>query len=87
MELVDTDVGDQKAYPRDFMQRGRLRVKLKNEDGTLCNPEITSRKQLMLKIAELAPRHRGRATKQEPSTTTPSTAGPSKGGKGGRRKK
>ncbi|CAK9184192.1 unnamed protein product [Ilex paraguariensis] len=27
-----------KAYPRDFMQRGRVRVLLKKEDGTLCNP-------------------------------------------------
>ncbi|CAK9166276.1 unnamed protein product [Ilex paraguariensis] len=26
-----------KAYPRDFMQRGRVRVLLKKEDGTLCN--------------------------------------------------
>lgn len=33
-----------KAYPRDFMQRGRVRVLLKKEDGTLCNPAITSSK-------------------------------------------
>ncbi|XP_059454379.1 signal recognition particle 19 kDa protein-like isoform X2 [Corylus avellana] len=32
-----------KAYPRDFMQRGRVRVLLKREDGTLCNPAISSR--------------------------------------------
>ncbi|KAK3039648.1 hypothetical protein RJ639_027239 [Escallonia herrerae] len=34
-----------KAYPRDFMQRGRVRVLLKREDGTLYNPAISSRKQ------------------------------------------
>ena len=33
-----------KAYPRDFMQRGRVRVLLKKEDGTLYNPSISSRK-------------------------------------------
>uniref|UniRef100_A0A0A0L2H8 Signal recognition particle 19 kDa protein n=1 Tax=Cucumis sativus TaxID=3659 RepID=A0A0A0L2H8_CUCSA len=33
-----------KAYPRDFMQRGRVRVLLKKEDGTLSNPAITSSK-------------------------------------------
>ncbi|WVZ14848.1 hypothetical protein V8G54_012414 [Vigna mungo] len=33
-----------KAYPRDFMQRGRVRVLLKTEDGTLINPSISSRK-------------------------------------------
>ncbi|PON48004.1 Signal recognition particle, SRP19 subunit [Trema orientale] len=31
-----------KAYPRDFMQRGRVRVLLKKEDGTLYNPAISS---------------------------------------------
>lgn len=31
-----------KAYPRDFMQRGRVRVLLKREDGTFYNPAITS---------------------------------------------
>ncbi|XP_058095301.1 signal recognition particle 19 kDa protein-like [Magnolia sinica] len=58
-----------KAYPRDFMQRGRVRVLLKNIDGTFYNPEITSRKQLMLKVAELVPEHRGRTMKQKPSVT------------------
>lgn len=33
-----------KAYPRDFMQRGRVRVLLKKEDGTFCNPAIPSSK-------------------------------------------
>lgn len=33
-----------KAYPRDFMQRGRVRVLLKKEDGTLHNPSISSSK-------------------------------------------
>ncbi|GAB4825621.1 hypothetical protein Ancab_008495 [Ancistrocladus abbreviatus] len=39
-----------KAYPRDFMQRGRVRVLLKREEGTLINPAISSRKQLMLRV-------------------------------------
>ncbi|CAK9166274.1 unnamed protein product [Ilex paraguariensis] len=69
-----------KAYPRDFMQRGRVRVLLKKEDGTLCNPVISSRKQLILHVAELVPRHLGRTKKQEPTST--STAAPSKSGKG-----
>ncbi|KAL1334308.1 hypothetical protein AAHE18_11G167900 [Arachis hypogaea] len=36
-----------KAYPRDFMQRGRVRVLLKKEDGTLFNPTISSTLELM----------------------------------------
>ncbi|XP_044499662.1 signal recognition particle 19 kDa protein [Mangifera indica] len=75
-----------KAYPRDFMQRGRVRVKLKKEDGTFYNPAVTCRKQLMLHVAELVPRHPGRTKKQEPASTL-TTAGPSKSGKGGKKKR
>ncbi|XP_030481062.1 signal recognition particle 19 kDa protein [Cannabis sativa] len=74
-----------KAYPRDFMQRGRVRVLLKKEDGTLCNPAISSRKQLMLRIAELVPRHPGRTKKPEPASTSNATT--SKSGKGGKKKR
>uniref|UniRef100_A0A2P2J8S9 Signal recognition particle 19 kDa protein n=1 Tax=Rhizophora mucronata TaxID=61149 RepID=A0A2P2J8S9_RHIMU len=74
-----------KAYPRDFMQVGRVRVLLKREDGTLLNPAIPTRKQLMLRVAELVPRHPGRTKKQEPASS--SNAGPSKPGKGGRKKR
>ncbi|KAF6136185.1 hypothetical protein GIB67_001594 [Kingdonia uniflora] len=31
-----------KAYPRDFMQIGRVRVLLKRDDGSLYNPAIAS---------------------------------------------
>lgn len=75
-----------KAYPRDFMQRGRVRVMLKREDGTFVNPAISSRKQLMLHVAELVPRHPNRTKKQEPASTS-SNAGPSKSGKSGKKKR
>ncbi|KAG2384413.1 Signal recognition particle protein [Vigna angularis] len=127
-----------KAYPRDFMQRGRVRVLLKTEDGTLINPSISSHlamvengansdldasnvdilakvgedvsgaapmddlelehvesnhrinmwggKQLMLRVAEMVPRHHGRTKKQETAST--STTGPSqKSGKGGKKRR
>ncbi|EEF43168.1 signal recognition particle 19 kDa protein [Ricinus communis] len=74
-----------KAYPRDFMQIGRVRVLLKREDGTLYNPAIPTRKQLMLHVAELVPRHPGRTKKQESAST--SNAGTSKSGKGGKKKR
>ncbi|OIW00173.1 hypothetical protein TanjilG_29163 [Lupinus angustifolius] len=75
-----------KAYPRDFMQRGRVRVLLKKEDGTLFNPAIASRKQLMLRIAEMVPRHPGRTKKPEAAST--SAAGTStKSGKGGKKRR
>ncbi|KAK3030622.1 hypothetical protein RJ639_035826 [Escallonia herrerae] len=74
-----------KAYSRDFMQRGRVRVSLKREDGTLYNPAISSRKELMLHVAELVPRHPGRTKKQESASN--SNAGPSKSAKVGRKKR
>ncbi|XP_011039164.1 PREDICTED: signal recognition particle 19 kDa protein-like [Populus euphratica] len=74
-----------KAYPRDFMQVGRVRVLLKREDGSLCNPAIPSRKQLMFHVAELVPRHPGRTKKQEPASTA--NVSTSKSGKGGRKKR
>ncbi|KAL1532533.1 signal recognition particle 19kDa [Salvia divinorum] len=75
-------VESEKAYPRDFMQRGRVRVMLKKEDGSFYNPAIFSRKQLMLHVAELVPRHPGRTKKQEPATAVSS-----KSGKGGKKKR
>ncbi|KAG6388003.1 hypothetical protein SASPL_127625 [Salvia splendens] len=75
----------EKAYPRDFMQRGRVRVMLKKADGSFSNPAITSRKQLMLQVAELVPRHPGRTKKQEAATSA--AAGSSKSGKGGKKKR
>lgn len=40
----------------------------------------------MIRVAELVPRHPGRLKKQEPASTT-SNAGPSKSGKGGKKKR
>uniref|UniRef100_A0A0D6QZ04 Signal recognition particle 19 kDa protein n=1 Tax=Araucaria cunninghamii TaxID=56994 RepID=A0A0D6QZ04_ARACU len=77
-----------KAYPRDFMQRGRVRVQLKREDGTVINPSIPSRKELMLQVAQLVPRHHGRTKKQEQAPAGATTnAGSGKSGKGGKRRK
>lgn len=42
----------------------------------------------MLRIAEMVPRHHGRVKKQEPASTSTSTAGPSnKSGKGGKKRR
>ncbi|XP_068654467.1 signal recognition particle 19 kDa protein [Aristolochia californica] len=76
-----------KAYPRDFMQRGRVRVLIKKEDGTFFNSEVNSRKQLMLRVAELVPKHHGRTSKKQEPLASSSTGQSSKSGKGGKKKK
>ncbi|KAK1438537.1 hypothetical protein QVD17_04346 [Tagetes erecta] len=75
-----------KAYSRDLMQVGRVRVMLKRSDGSLHNPLIASKKQLMLRIAELVPKHAGRIKKPEAATSS-SNAAPLKSGKAGRKKR
>lgn len=76
-----------KAYPRDSTQRGRVRVQIKKEDGSFVNPAISSRKTLMLKVADLVPKHPGRRPDQAASGTSSSNASTAKSGKGGRKKK
>ncbi|RZC58983.1 hypothetical protein C5167_006286 [Papaver somniferum] len=77
-----------KAYPRDFMQVGRVRVQLKREDGTLCNPDIKSskdfllfflllRKDMMHQVAAMVPRHPGRNKKQAAASSSSASAGAS----------
>ena len=53
--------GENKGYSRDYEaqwppMRGRIRVRLFDADGRPTNPDITTRKQLFLKVAELIPR-------------------------------
>ncbi|KAF5753461.1 putative signal recognition particle, SRP19 subunit [Helianthus annuus] len=76
-----------KAYSRDFMQAGRVRVMLKRSDGNLHNPLIASKKQLMLRVAELVPRHPGRIKRQEAAASASNAAAPSKSGKAGKKKR
>ena len=49
---------EDKRLPRDFWQRGRVRVTLRKEDGTL--KEFPTKKALMIEIARLVPKHPGR---------------------------
>jgi hypothetical protein len=53
--------GENKGYSRDYEaqwppMRGRIRVRLFDAEGKPTNPDITTRKQLFLKVAELIPR-------------------------------
>ncbi|CAI7808697.1 unnamed protein product [Closterium sp. NIES-53] len=54
-----------KAYSRDFFQRGRIRVQLKKPDNTPHNPDIPNKMALMLKLGELIPKHVGRSKKDK----------------------
>ena len=57
----DCVTGENKGYSRDYEaqwppMRGRIRVKLFDAEGKPTNPEITTRKELFVKVAELIPK-------------------------------
>mmetsp|Transcript_14178 Transcript_14178/g.38979 ORF Transcript_14178/g.38979 Transcript_14178/m.38979 type:complete len:153 (-) Transcript_14178:135-593(-) len=45
-----------KAYPRDWLIKGRVRVMLKTPEGAFTHPEIHTKKQVMEKMGELIPK-------------------------------
>jgi len=85
------DVED-KSYPRDFWQRGRVRVTLKKDDGSPLAKEFPTRRAVMMEIARLVPKHPGRqpgAPKDKKTMPTPHeiltqfTSQPGQAGAGG----
>jgi len=87
---------ENKQYPRERSRelnyRGRIRVQLKNDDGTLCDPEFPTRESVMLYCASKIPQLKSRQSKsgndhsnlQLPANV--SGGGGSGGGGGGNRK-
>merc|ERR1712217_315728 len=49
-----------KAYPKDWLIRGRVRVMLKTPEGAFTHPEIHTKKQVMEKMGELIPKLKSR---------------------------
>ena len=60
---------EDKSYPKDWLVRGRLRVMLKNPDGTFAHPEVHTKKALMLKMGELIPKLKNRVDPQPAKAT------------------
>nr|CCA20872.1 transmembrane protein putative [Albugo laibachii Nc14] len=54
-----------KRYPRDWMVLGRVRVRLRNASNEWENPNIQSRKQLMVQMGSLIPKLQSRAKRLE----------------------
>ena len=60
-------VEEAKQYPRDCCKdafcKGRVRVQLKNSDGTPFNNEYKTRKDILYMLSEMIPKLKGRQTK------------------------
>ena len=49
-----------KKYPKDQIHNGRLRIKLKGDDGEFLNPEFKTKEDVMLKLGEHIPKMKER---------------------------
>ncbi|KXZ46639.1 hypothetical protein GPECTOR_42g850 [Gonium pectorale] len=73
-----------KHYPREWLPKGRLRVQLRGADGKPANPDIPDRRTLLIRIAELVPKHPGRVAgkHKQGAKQLDAGAGPSAGAGG-----
>lgn len=70
-------VVENKIYPRErskeLLHRGRVRIQLKNEDGTAINPDLASKRQILKYVGQMIPQLKSRIANPkggEPSQPT-----------------
>jgi len=80
---------ENKIYPREVDRncRGRIRVQIKNDDGSPISQQFATRKDVMLYICETIPKLKGRQSSASQQQSTASAATSSSGGKKGKSKK
>lgn len=55
---------ERKRHPKDWRYLGRVRVALKDSKGNYIKEDLKSRRDLLLKVAELLPKHPARSSDQ-----------------------
>ncbi|XP_071340177.1 signal recognition particle 19 kDa protein isoform X1 [Trachinotus anak] len=70
-----------REWNRDVQFRGRVRIQLKQEDGNFCQEKFSSRKDVMLYVAEMIPKLKTRTQKSGGGDTS------SQQGEGGKKSK
>uniref|UniRef100_A0A8C9ISE1 Signal recognition particle 19 kDa protein n=1 Tax=Piliocolobus tephrosceles TaxID=591936 RepID=A0A8C9ISE1_9PRIM len=75
-----------REWNRDVQYRGRVRVQLKQEDGSLCLVQFPSRKSVMLYAAEMIPKLKTRTQKAGGADQSLQQGEGSKKGKGKKKK-
>lgn len=73
-----------REWNRDVQFKGRVRVQIKKEDGSLCQDKFTSKKDVMFYVAEMIPKLKTRTQKSGGGDTG---AQQGEGGKKGKKKK
>ncbi|EDV90446.1 GH23602 [Drosophila grimshawi] len=77
---------------RELQFRGRVRVQLRNADGTLCSSEFPTRESIMQHVASKIPQLKTRQNKPnelqpQPQTSGAAASGGAGGGGGGKKGK
>ncbi|XP_052011838.1 signal recognition particle 19 kDa protein isoform X1 [Apodemus sylvaticus] len=75
-----------REWNRDVQYRGRVRVQLRQEDGSLCLGQFPSRKSVMLYVAEMIPKLKTRTQKSGGADPSLQQGEGSKKGKGKKKK-
>ncbi|XP_034103088.1 signal recognition particle 19 kDa protein [Drosophila nasuta] len=68
---------------REVQFRGRVRVQLRNADGTLCNNEFATRESIMKHVASKIPQLKTRQNKPNEPQPQPQSSGAAAGSSGG----
>ncbi|XP_062399661.1 signal recognition particle 19 kDa protein [Sardina pilchardus] len=82
--LVENNKMHPREWNRDVQFRGRVRVQIKEEDGSICQEKFSSRKDVMVYVAEMIPKLKTRTQKSGGGDTG---AQQGEGGKKGKKKK
>eukprot|EP01090_Pellita_catalonica_P005112 TRINITY_DN1495_c0_g1_i1.p1 TRINITY_DN1495_c0_g1~~TRINITY_DN1495_c0_g1_i1.p1 ORF type:complete len:145 (-),score=33.20 TRINITY_DN1495_c0_g1_i1:27-461(-) len=82
----------EKSHPRDWLHKGRVRVKLRDENKEPINPDFPTRRALMIQVAERLPELREQKSKksqnpQKNSGRSKSSTNKKKKRGGGRRRR
>lgn len=64
---------------KEMLYRGRIRVQLRNDDGSPFNPSYPTRESLFFHVADMIPKLKSRVNKPSGSEQTPQPSNP--GGK------
>jgi signal recognition particle subunit SRP19 len=82
---------ENKIYPRErskeLINRGRIRMQIKHEDGTAINPDLANRRQILKYVASTIPQLKTRIANPKGGTDPVPQAGGSSQQQGGKGKK
>lgn len=92
LSVTKLQVGvENKQYPRErskeLLYRGRIRIHLKNDDGTPVNPEFPTRDSLLVYIGEKIPQLKSRQNKPAEAASSGSGQPQAPATTGGNKKK